>query len=89
MPPKIKRGKSLLESARSAREGIKKARIDDGAGTSLSAQENPVTSLPVHPSIQISDCSSDATYDAEQGSCKVDGTAHYAEDYARRRIYVM
>ena len=29
--------------------GIKKARVNDGAGTSLFAQENPVTSLPVHP----------------------------------------
>ena len=57
MPPKTKRGKGLLESARRAREGIKKARVNNGAGTSLSAQENPVTSLLVHPAIQISDCS--------------------------------
>ena len=66
MLPKTKRGKSLPESARRAREGIKKAKVNDGAGTSLSAQENPVTSLPVHPAIQISDCSPDATYDAKQ-----------------------
>ena len=28
--------------------------------------QKTVTSLPVHPAIQISNCSSDATYDAEQ-----------------------
>ena len=83
MLPHTKQVKNLIENSRRAREGIKKARVTNGAGTSLSVQENPVIALLVHPAIHISDSSSDATYDVEQeiaDSAKL-RLEHFVEDW--------
>ena len=41
--------------------------------------------VPIFP---VLDARGGRTLRTDGGSCKVDGTAHYAEDYATQRIYV-
>jgi hypothetical protein len=62
MPPKTKRFKLLQESARRAREGLKRTR--EGDYTEAVGQERPPAPLLPPPTEAIvSDCSSDVSYD--------------------------
>ena len=72
MPPKTKRLRSLQESARRAREGMKQARIEVEAGSSVNPEqevtlrtEGPSSLQPTIVEATFSDCSSDVTYEEE------------------------
>ena len=64
MPPKTKRLKLLQESARRAREGLKRAREGDSTET-VSHERPEVPLLPPPTAATVSDCScsSDVSYD--------------------------
>lgn len=62
MPPKAKRLKLLQESARRAREGLKKSRKGEMADN-VRSQPFIVPLLPPPSEDLVSDCSSDASYD--------------------------
>ena len=61
MPPKTKRIKLLQESARRAREGLK--RVKEGDSAEGASNEQPfVPLLPPPTEAIVSDCSSDVSY---------------------------